>query len=582
MPRLFQFFASTLCVFFCYTGLACAAQPGNVLEQQQQILRQQQERQQQLERERRELQNRPPQGLDVPLLEKSEPQSDAQCVDIHRLEIQGATLLGQRFISDLRQEHENRCLNLAQINNITKNITNEYTRLGYVTSRALLGPQDLSTGVLIITVVEGTIEKFVPGPDSGIDPRQLIVIFPGLSGGVLNLRDIEQGLDQMNRLASNNASMRIEPGEQFGSSIVVIDNTPAKSWRAGIGVDNTGQKSTGQHQVTFSFDKDNYIGSFDTVSLGYTRDIPRSKAFNNGATGHNDSFNAYVSIPYGYWTLSSSLNLFSYSMKVFGLWSDYENSGETSTFKLMLDRVIHRDASSKTTIGTFVKVHDVKNFFEGVKLHASSYILGTGGLSIAHSRRLWDGFFSVRLEHVIGLDHFGTKRDQDRNLSSPRSQFHKTTASVQWHKPFLIGEQELSFDTALSGQTSPHTLYGSERFTLGSLYTVRGFEGSPLSGDQGFTLRNELALKLPMPSIMPAFVTSKLMSSLQAYVAYDIGALKRDRRDPYERGTLQGAAIGLRSQGPLSFDISYATALASPKFVRHDDGVFSASVRYTF
>ena len=95
-----------------------------------------------------------------------------------------------------------------------QSLTNAYVERGYVTSRAVLGPQDLSRGVLVIKIIEGRVESVGPDAASTMQPKQFLTIFPGVKGSVLQLRDIEQGLDQLNRLPSNNATMRIEPGAE--------------------------------------------------------------------------------------------------------------------------------------------------------------------------------------------------------------------------------------------------------------------------------------------------------------------------------------------------------------------------------
>ncbi|MDV0916573.1 POTRA domain-containing protein, partial [Enterobacter asburiae] len=70
---------------------------------------------------------------------------------------------------------------------------------GYITSRAFLTEQDLSGGQLNIVVLEGRLEAIRL---EGETPRMLKMAFPGRVGGILNLRDIEQGMEQINRLRS--------------------------------------------------------------------------------------------------------------------------------------------------------------------------------------------------------------------------------------------------------------------------------------------------------------------------------------------------------------------------------------------
>jgi hemolysin activation/secretion protein len=72
--------------------------------------------------------------------------------------------------------------------------------------------------------------------------------FPGKVGEALNLREVEQLVDQLNRLPSKQAQMELTPGTQIGGSEVVVKNTPQKPWRASLSRNNDGQKSTGEQQ----------------------------------------------------------------------------------------------------------------------------------------------------------------------------------------------------------------------------------------------------------------------------------------------------------------------------------------------
>lgn len=71
---------------------------------------------------------------------------------------------------------------------------------------------------------------------SPADKRRVVMAFPGVkTGWPLNLRDIEEGVDQMNRLPSCDVQIKIEPGGRPGTSLVVIEDSPGKTWRVDAG-----------------------------------------------------------------------------------------------------------------------------------------------------------------------------------------------------------------------------------------------------------------------------------------------------------------------------------------------------------
>ncbi|MFX6743248.1 POTRA domain-containing protein, partial [Acinetobacter baumannii] len=72
--------------------------------------------------------------------------------------------------------------------------------------------------------------------------------FPTRSGDLLNLRDLEQGLEQMKRVASQDVDMQVVPTATPGVSDVVIAVKRSKRWTVVASVDDSGSRSTGKRQ----------------------------------------------------------------------------------------------------------------------------------------------------------------------------------------------------------------------------------------------------------------------------------------------------------------------------------------------
>ena len=288
---------------------------------------------------------------------KPQPHKETgHCIPINTISVEGDTLLSSHQVRAITQAHEGQCLTLGGINTVLQELTNAYVQKGYVGSRAVLEPQDLSLGVLHIRVIEGRVESIEMSPGSTMNARQLKTIFPFVKGSVLQLRDIEQGLDQLNRLPSNRAIMSIAPGSQVGESKVVIDNVQERTWRPSVGFDNLGQDTTGRAEYTLGLEKDNFIGCNDQFSFYYTGSMPQVFGqFKNDWEGASESVTGLFSIPLGYWLLSGSASRFNYTTQIYGLNQAYTSSGTTSAMRLALDRVIWRDGNGKLSLGTFIR-----------------------------------------------------------------------------------------------------------------------------------------------------------------------------------------------------------------------------------
>lgn len=285
----FRPLAGLLALLLCsVSGFAQAQTPSDVEAAARQAERLQNEMNQRIQQQRlQDLQSeQPPTRLQVPVQPPRQRESTV-CRDIDTVEIVNATLLSERVRRDIQESYQGRCLGVAEIEQLLADVTAAYMSRGYVAARAYLPGQDLSQGKLVIEVEEGRLERIDinDGDKRSISPGN---VYPGKVGEPLNLRDLEQALDQINRLASNNATMEILPGTEPGDSRVRFNNQPGRPYRLNLTYDNSGQKSTGRNQLGINVGLDNPLGFNDFLSLTHRRAQPyesgkRSSYFNNAS-----------------------------------------------------------------------------------------------------------------------------------------------------------------------------------------------------------------------------------------------------------------------------------------------------------
>jgi hemolysin activation/secretion protein len=104
------------------------------------------------------------------------------------------------------------CIGTGGISLVQRRIQNAILNRGFVTTRVLVEPQNLKTGTLKLTLIPGRVRsvKLLPGSS----PRAtLFNAIPVTSGELLNLRDIEQGLENLKRSSTAEADIQILPAE---------------------------------------------------------------------------------------------------------------------------------------------------------------------------------------------------------------------------------------------------------------------------------------------------------------------------------------------------------------------------------
>lgn len=542
------------------TGAWAQSAADAALRQAEQIARdrQMQDRQRQFEQDKRT--HRPPQGLDVSAPDREVGTPHGACLGIRTIEVTGVRLLKPSRIRDVASRFEGRCLGLSEMNALLKEITFLYLKNGYVTSRAFLKEQDLSDGTLEVVVVEGTLAAIVMDGDPSA--RQIAMAFPGLVGRPLNLRDLEQGLEQMNRLGSNAATMALDAGEEPGTSVVQIARNSGRWWHASLGFDTLGSSSTGVYQSRIDLGFDDLLGLNDQWNFSYQRSMD-DHPLSFTQVPSSDTYMGSVSIPYGYWTLLLDANLSEYSSDIPGPVGDIDTAGFSQSISARLSRVLHRDQVSMTSLSGRLKWKRTKNFILGNQVDVSSRDLAILTLEFIHSRRLWDGQLMVIASYHQGLNIFGAFDDGQAPAGSPKGQFTVFNGSISYFKPFKIAHLSASYQGRVTGQYTPHLLFSSEQVAYGGYSTVRGVRESAVFGNNGIMVTNEIAIQLP--EIENAELKT-LFGSIEVYGGIDFGHVFRQNRFGIEGGSLAGVTVGLRSRGGrVSFEVAWSDIIASSR-----------------
>jgi len=81
--------------------------------------------------------------------------NDSVCFPIRRIETDPYRLLDRREVEAILRGYRGRCDTIADLLEMVRRINNLYIRGSYIASLAYLRPQDLSDGVLKLSIIEG-------------------------------------------------------------------------------------------------------------------------------------------------------------------------------------------------------------------------------------------------------------------------------------------------------------------------------------------------------------------------------------------------------------------------------------------
>ncbi|WP_268800968.1 ShlB/FhaC/HecB family hemolysin secretion/activation protein [Pseudomonas huanghezhanensis] len=546
----FSLSRGALCVLLAAASLPAFAAP---TPGEQDLIRDRQDRLLEDQRRRLEELKELPGKQSTPSVEPAPV--DIRCFTINTITLKGADALSASDRDTLLKPYLRQCMGVPQLNGLLKVITDCYLEKGLVTSRAYLPQQDLSKGHLDVLVIEGKLENIKGDAGSGLSPRELAMAFPGGEGQLLNLREIEQMVDQLNRLPSNQAQMELTPGQAVGGSDVLVKNTPQKLWRASLSRNNDGQRSTGEQQWNTGLEWDSPLGLSDQVMLRSGHDAMTDHQH----ASRNALFN--YSLPLGWWTFSYTYNQSDYRSVAQANGFDFKQTGDSANHQMRAERVIYRDALSKTSLSVGFAHLRTNNYIEDSRLALSSNRISEVQYGFNHGRRVGSAFVNLDLGMQQGVSALGAQDNGQPGPGEADVRYRKYTGTLSYLQPFKVWGESLTFTSLATDQRSEDVLFSAQRTSLGGSSSVRGMKDQFLSGDSGGYWRNDLRLTRPLTLewLRPAF------AEYGTSFGYDQGVIRNDRYNGAEHGRVSSNAIELFARGQhVTASVTYAHLLERP------------------
>lgn len=464
------------------------------------------------------------------------------------------------------------CLGTQGINIAMKRIQNAIIARGFVTTRVLAAPQDLKTGTLTLTLIPGRIHAIHFAPDTSRRATSWNAL-PAKVGDILNLRDIEQALENFKRVPTADADIQITPAEMDANNVQsTASNTGQNtaqsrellagesdlviSWkqrtppfRISLSVDDAGTKSTGHYQGGITLSGDDLLMLNDLFYASFNHDLGGGNSNNYGTKGYN----LHYSLPIGYWQLAANDSQSNYHQTIAGINQDFISSGDSHNSSVRLSRVVWRDATRKVTLGAGAWLRTSNSFIDDTEINIQRR--HTAGWQFDASDREFIGnvTFDVNLGYKRGTGAFSALPAPEEASGTGTSRMKLWSADAQLNVPFTIANQRLRYNLSTHGQWNDTPLVPQDRFAIAGRYTVRGFDGEQiLSAERGFLVRNDLGWT-------PSDWNQEL------YLGVDYGEVAGLSADLLLGKQLAGAVVGLRGgYKVISYDVFIGQPLSKP------------------
>lgn len=501
---------------------------------------------------------------------KGEFPQDTPCFKVNELALTGQDAGRFGWLLDAAMPYLRRCVGVRGLSYIAAELDQQLRDRGYVTTRVGLPPQNLQSGQLQVHVQVGRVADIrmvnadLPTPQgqrtgpAAPDERwgTWRNAFPVAAGDVLNVRDLEQGVENMKRLPSQSVATRLEPGDVPGASVVIIERKAGglhDRVRGGLTLDNSGGPSLGRAQLSANLAVDNPGGVNDVVSVGLNTNAQQP----NG-THRSQGVTFNYSVPWGYGLLSLNASASRFAQYVQGTTVRFLSSGASSSAEARLQHTLWRDASAKLTGHVSVSTRRAESWLDDVEV-------------VVQRRRTTNVEAGLNYKHLFEKSSLELDLAVRRGVSWRGAQDDFATAQAggltlrpqiwslngNWATGFALAGRALQYSASLRSQFTGDTTLSVDQIAIGGRSSVRGFDGdAALLAENGVVLRNEITTPL------------KLWDGLDitALLALDYGRVWGPSDVFLAGNRLAGLGLGLRGRaGSRQFEVTLATPLYRPR-----------------
>jgi len=450
-------------------------------------------------------------------------------VKIKRIEVLGNTVFSPAKLQASVASFIGKEATFEDLLAIRTAITDLYTHNGYTTSGAFLPPQDVTSGIVKIQLVEGALERIEIHGLRRLKKNYVRSRITLAAQPPVNLRRLQEALQllQLDPLFSS-VQVELTAGTAPGLSVLTLNLKEAPPITSTLLAENRNPPSVGEIGGTVAVSDKDLLGLGDRLSTDF------------GLSAGLNSYTLDYDIPLNARDGTLSLHYDNNNSRIVEQFlAQYHIKGRTQTYSLGFRQPISRTPQSEFALSLSADVHQSQTFFMG-----NPYSFSEGpqnGRSRVRAIRFSQNWVQRRPKQVLaarsqfslGLGVLGATV----NHTGPDGRF------FSWEGQFQL-VQAFGPDTLLiarvGAQLTPDSLLPLEQFSIGGIDTVRGYRQNQRVGDNGLVGSLEVAL--------PIVRDRKGIGVIQLAPFFDVGTIWNHTGVIPSSSTLLSTGLGLRWQ----------------------------------
>jgi hemolysin activation/secretion protein len=417
-------------------------------------------------------------------------------IPVRQIRVVGSTILTESEIRALTAPLEGKSVTINQLREVADKITQIYQERNYITSRAIIpADQVIRNGVVTIQVLEGALEN-VEIRWAGNDRGRLnedYIRQRVLSGAKtpLNFSRLEEDLQLLRSeplIGDLRANLTRSTTNAPDKSVIQLVVTEAPSFSTRAFIDNYGSTTTGIFRLGLGAQELNLTGAGDALSANYTR----------SGTANAYSFGYTYPVSHNGGTLSLNASFGNNPI------SDPQFAGlniatDSQVYELAYRQPLVRTTREEFALGLSFSAENSASTFNGQSFNFQNQKFSDGTsqarvfrFTQEYVERDNQGAWALRSSFNLGVDAFGATVRTD---GTPDGRFFSWNGQVlRVQRVSADRDSLLSF--RLNTQFTGDRLMALNRFSVGGMYSVRGYRQNQLTGDSG--IQGSIEWQMPL------------------------------------------------------------------------------------
>lgn len=452
------------------------------------------------------------------------------------------------------------CLGIQTVQFLQSQLHNVLIQNGFITAQVSIAAQDLSSGVLELTVIPGKTNAIIFAPDS--QKTALLNTMAARPHSLLNLHDMETSLENLRLPSSAKVQMDIvaakRTAEDYGYSDLLIHYQKARAIQVALEIADSGSADTGLYQANLNLIGDAPLGLSDVLTVNYGRSLDALNKTGLGAG--NDSVYLHYVLPWRNWRLHAQYDQYHFYEILRGLHRNLKYQGRAQHGKWTLSRIIYRQADARWSAYITGYYRRAQKYIDDLELLIQRRTTAGWQAGLRYQQHLPQGFVAADIRYHKGTNAFGAENSPESQINLAQAKPQLLTLNVQYQRPVSWRAAALVYQLNWQSQLAEKSQVAQDAFAIGGRYSLRGVADVVGAGDNGMLWQNELSWQLR--GALP-----------QLFVTLDAGWVM-DKLDTGRRSShALASSVGLRFRyRHLALDIFAGQALkasAGIKKTRH-------------